>query len=873
MQNWEEQRELFPTRKKVDTQPLRRRIRPNIYARLAKVCAENASAVLVICMFLFAIAVSLTAFNARFDFRSPIKISVSSSSVAGNGKLKTEFPALSSLIALRISAKSAAPAKAAAEFLSKTLQADDANIAHVIVPGIGPFYDRFGILYLDESEVAARVQHTMQLKPLFQALAVSPNLAGLSVLVSQVATAVKNGRSPQGLEDLFLQISKTVQMQAAGKPSPLDWRVVAGLTIESTNKDWVVIVQPNPKKLIQSRQLIENLIQSMMPAYETLKITSDFPPESTPSTEGSNARQVVVFFALATLFVNLLLVFSLQNMRMIMLVSTPVLASVLTGFAVASLVALKIDRVVVTFIFAALVPSTAISCCSALALARTNTKARSNMSFIMLAAQDIGPLVMAMTGVVVAVWGSWSLTQVASISILAVVVTSATVSGMAATIFMVPSLAVLLPHVVDERRVSLINEDSLSAWRKIRPLLAVLLMAVSAFCIVFFSSLHFGNTASSEATRGLQFLAANEKSAENLSRDLKTVPEVGAVRWMGNFMPQDIATKQNLLQSLSGMLALSNDSATIGPQDLLTNLQDIEMGLRTIADEAGTDETLRASAHEFRRSLAVMSNTATNIEPVAAELEQLIFSKFGELPKAMDDFARLSAPELSDFDPNLRKLFVSDGGAWRVEVLPKRVIAPAAFIGATQHVASSPLGPLVEEQGELNTLKSLFAMPLLIGLLVALVIALVYLQQVADWLIVVFAALMPFALYAAFAVITETAIEPLNIPAVIMVSTASIIMALLSVVKRPKLPTIMLSVFLPMVLVMAIILPMQLLQIRELAEFSRSLSTLLACAVLFNIVVIQQLSAWSATRNISSPRLKPPTVATQPKENLSDNIF
>ena len=873
MQNWEEQRELFPTRKRVDTPPPRSRIRPNIYARIAKFCAENSSVVLLVGMFLFAIAVSLVAVNVRFDFRSPIEISGDSSTLAESVKLQTEFPGVNSLIALRVSAESAAPAKAAAEFLAKTLRADEINIAHVTIPGIGPFYDRFGILYLDESEVAARVQRTTQLRPLFQALAVSPNLAGLSALVSQVATAVKGGRSPQGLEDLFLQISKTIQKQAAGKPTPLDWRAVAGLTVESTNKDWVVIVQPQPGKSVQSRLLIESLIQSVLPAYETLKIASDFPPESAPDVAGSNARQTAVFFALAVLFVNLLLVFSLQNLRHIMLVVVPVLASMITGFTVASLMTVQIDRVVVTFIFAALVPVTAISCCSAIALSRTHTKARSNTSFIMLAAQDTGPLVMAMTGIVVAMWVSWSLAQVVSISILAVVATSATIAGMASIILLVPSLASVVPHVVEEHRVSFIGEESLLAWRKIRPLLAVLLMAISAFCIVFFSSLHFGSAANGNVTQGLQFLAADGKSAEILSRDLKTVPEVGTVRWMGNFMPQDIAKKQKLLQSLAGTLGLSSDGAAIGPQDLLTNLQDIEIGLRSIANEAGTDDGLRTSAHEFRRSLAVMSNTVAAIEPVAAELEQLIFTRFDELPKALDDLAALSTPEVSDFDPNLRKLFVSDSGVWRIEALPKRVIASAAFIEATRHVAPNPLGPLVEEQGDLSKLRSLFVKPLPIGLLAALVIALIYLQQVTDWLIVVIAAFLPCTLYAAFSVITGTAIELLNIPAIIVASTASIIMALLSVVKRPKLPTVMQSIFLPVALVMAVILPMQLLQLRELSEFSHSLSALLLCTVLFNVVVVQQLSAWAATRRVSRPRLKQSAVAIQPEENLSDNAL
>ena len=145
-------------------------------------------------------------------------------------------------------------------------------------------------------------------------------------------------------------------------------------------------------------------------------------------------------------------------------------------------------------------------------------------------------------------------------------------------------------------------------------------------------------------------------------------------------------------------------------------------------------------------------------------------------------------------------------------------------------------------------------------------------RKIVEWLIVVVGSLMPFALFAALAVTTNTTIEPLNIPAVIVAATATILTTLLTVARLRRTPVSRLSVFLPVGLVMAILLPLQLLQIRELAEFSRALTALLTCTVVFNLVVVQQLCDWADKWRNSRPRLQQPRVGAKPQQDLSDNI-
>ena len=119
---------------------------------------------------------------------------------------------------VRVSSENSTLSRNAAQLIAGKLEAQKSNIRQVFIPGLGAYYDRFGFLYLPPEEINARVERVKRLKPLFQAIAASPNLAGLSTLVNQVAEAVQKGRSPQGIESLFVQMSETSE-KSGGEPA------------------------------------------------------------------------------------------------------------------------------------------------------------------------------------------------------------------------------------------------------------------------------------------------------------------------------------------------------------------------------------------------------------------------------------------------------------------------------------------------------------------------------------------------------------------------------------------------------------------------------------------------------------------------------
>ncbi len=884
MQDWEEQRELFPTRlRSARRPPARPRLRPNIFARLARYCVARSMAILLIAAFLMTAAATLAALGTRFDFDRPIAIPIDRATQAAQARYQAEFPTVASLMVVRVSAENSILSQNAAQFIARKLQAEKTNIGQVFIPGLGAFYDRFGFLYLPPDDISSRVERVKRLKPLFQAIAASPNLSGLSTLVNEVAEAVQKGRSPQGLESLFVQMSDTIKKQVSNKPIPLDWPRVAGLRVEAKNKEWVVVVQPQAGRLQEARIAIEALTASVLKSRPALKITSDFPPEAKANTTSSSGRQIVVCLLLSLLLFLPLVIASLRNVYSLVLFLVPPVAAIAAAFAVASFAAPVLDQTVATLPFVALLPVMGFSIAMAAAL-RKPGKAGSATSLIMLAAQEMGPLLLTLAGMACATWLLWSVMGFSSIARLSVIVIFAAFTGLAAALMLVPALASLISKPAGEPPADFYDQATAqnlrAIWHKLRPPLTFLLMAASLFCIVFFSSLNFSasrlsgaDDEASNASRGLQFTVEGEGAAAKLVSDLQQVPEVGTVRWMGTFMPQLVEQKRKSLQDLAGTIPGVTEGGAVGPHDLLENLRGIEVGLRVISDGAGTDDGLRASAHELRRSLAVLASTSEKPESTAAELERLLFSGFGELAKTADALSRLTAPQLPDLDQNLRALYVAVGDRWRVEALPKRLISAAAFIDATKGVDAIPLGPLMTEQAELRSLASASKSALTFGFIFTLLITLAYLRSIVDWLIVVASSFLLLPFYAAFIVTTATAISPATLPALVMTSLFGVTTALLLVTRKWKPQVAELTILLPVAVIIAIILPIRLLHLQEFEAFTGTLIMLLAVTTVFNLTVVPQICAWTDRWRSSGPRLDEAGLAAQPREDFGDDIF
>src|SRR5687767_4021011 len=129
MQDWEEQRELFPTRlRSARRPPARPRLRPNFFARLARYCIARSMPIFLIAAFLMTAAATLATLGIGFDFDRPIAIPIDRATQAARLRYQAEFPAVASLMVVRVSNENPILSQNAAQFIARKLQADKANI-------------------------------------------------------------------------------------------------------------------------------------------------------------------------------------------------------------------------------------------------------------------------------------------------------------------------------------------------------------------------------------------------------------------------------------------------------------------------------------------------------------------------------------------------------------------------------------------------------------------------------------------------------------------------------------------------------------------------------------------------------------------------
>ena len=234
---WEERYPASPEKRP-------RLIKPNIFARLARLAVRHPLIVIAVWIALAIPAFVFAATAMKVQLQDAYLVTTNPLLADEQDRLNAEFSEPSESIVAVIDSKDPQLARSGAERMAARMSEQVNVFRNVFAPGTGRFFDDNGVLYLDEQEVADMVGRIERSAPLFQALSVSPSLTGLAVLADQVAKVAVAGRSPEVVTALFIDAAKTVQAQLAGKRRDLDWLslIEHGVNIESTR--WYVLSYP-----------------------------------------------------------------------------------------------------------------------------------------------------------------------------------------------------------------------------------------------------------------------------------------------------------------------------------------------------------------------------------------------------------------------------------------------------------------------------------------------------------------------------------------------------------------------------------------------------------------------------------------------------
>ncbi len=727
----------------------RRRIRPNIFARIARFSCRYPLTVIGLWIALVIPAFVLAAMSFRVELQETYLVTADPILANGQSQLNAEFPEPSESIVAVIDSKDPVLARGGAERMAARMAEETTVFRNVFSPGTGRFFEDNGVLYLSERAVTNMANRIESSAPLFQALATSPNLTGLAVLADQIAKTIAEGRSPEGVTGLFADASRTVQAQLAGNRRDLDWLslIQHGVTIESTR--WYVVGYPaattdaDPMRhAVEESRRLADLLVAEFDGRVSVALTGR--PVLRAMSPPVNVRALLLPALLSSIVVLVMLGFGLSRFGLVVTVLLVAAITIVIVTALSIAVVGYFDRVSLTFpvLFVALIGLASIGLI--LRAEEAEYDGIGKRSALMLATQALGlPLLIWLAGVSLiglALIGS----QFVALKKLSMIL--AIMSGVVfpAVLTLLPALLSLMRPVSldpadgeDDRGHwldGLVSRPASYGWWALRRGLAATLIAVSVLCAMLVPAFHFespsavgrdGNTPAERLFRELsarepsllasgQILAEPGEPARSLVRRLAALPEVEGVRWVEAFLPSGEATKRAILAKLQGVFPRNTNAvADISDELLRAEFAKLQDGLRRIAAEPAAPQELARAANELRRSLLLLDNNGTVPVSALRELERTFFVRLQLLLDRIDRLSRLEPLTIERLDPAIYRQYVSRDGLWRIEVQPRRPDDVESFAAALRSVTPQVAGAALIEADRLAVMRA--AMPIFLA--------------------------------------------------------------------------------------------------------------------------------------------------------------
>ena len=192
------------------------------------------------------------------------------------------FPQKTDLIAVVIDGATPEIAERAAAVLSERIAARTDLLRNVRRPDGGAFFDRNGLLFLDQAEVAKTTDQLVASQAVIGTLAADPSVRGLMDTLQLALEGVKRGETTLDVLGPGLHaLADTLDGVEAGRPVPLSWRtMLGGRAAAARELRRFVLAQP---------MLDFSALQPGARASAFIRETARRPPDSTPRTACASA--------------------------------------------------------------------------------------------------------------------------------------------------------------------------------------------------------------------------------------------------------------------------------------------------------------------------------------------------------------------------------------------------------------------------------------------------------------------------------------------------------------------------------------------------------------------------------------------------------
>ncbi len=650
------------------------KLQPNLFAQLARLCFRRAYVVVVFWSAILLAGGYFAAQNISATTYQPIAFAGTSSPALHLQTLQTNFPHVDRLSTVTLTNRNSELLIEQRDAFLQSLKNQTDLFDLVFAPGTGEYYDSHAILYLTKAEIEQRVAYALSLRPLFAAIAQAPSADSLATLVGEVSASIKQGRDPQGLDELFLQSASSLQALMQGKNAPVNWIKIANLDAESLQNSTLILVVPREGKEAQATTAIDAAIAQIVSDKSTTVTFQHPAPEivrGEPQVPAKN--RVVLLVAMAALLTMISVYSVLGRLGIILSIGLPMFVGMVLSLVSAVLLLPENVMAVWPVYIAVGLVSVVMAARYSFAFIEALSSGRAREIAAMFAAQQQGSGLMWQAAIAIFVWAGFFVHFNSPTKYIAVVAEIGVLAALLATLTLVPAISKIFgskftwgARLWMEPLLDAIFNTRL--WRGLRTVLT--LATIGLGCVGFYFAVAQTKFESqqNESNKIVNILAPSLEEAQSILLKLKSIPEANSVRWLGAFLPQDIEAKQAVLATLKEQFPRIGSLKAQSVDDLRNQILTLQDSLREIAAEPATRPELRKAADAFRHSLELLSGTSTNVEIV--EVENKLFSRFNTLSGRADQWAGIEKPNLESLDKNLKTLFLSADNVYRIEVMP-----------------------------------------------------------------------------------------------------------------------------------------------------------------------------------------------------------
>lgn len=691
------------------------------------------------------------------------------------------FPDAKRIILVVIDAPTPDQADGAAAALAARLETQAEHFTLVRRPDGGPFFDRYGLLYLSPERLEATADRLIAAQALLGQLSADPSLRGLFDALSLALEGVQQGQgTAEELEPALLRFAEAAEGVLAGQAPRLSWQSLLGGEEGEQRLRRFIIVKPvldftRLKRGGAASEAIRDAAAALGLTAEngiTVRLTGEVPLADEEFATVAEGAGMTTLLSLGLVAVILFL--ALRSWRVIL----PILATLVIGivwsaaFAAATVGKLNLLSVAFAVLYIGLAVDFGIQFCVRYRDERHRHDALDEA--LRRAARGVGLSLLLAAGATAVDFYSFLPTDYRGISELGLVAGTSMLFGLFLTVTLVPALLALLRPPGEPEPVGYgwtAPLDRLLLRRRRDVLILGVVVGIACFIVSFglrfdYNPLSLKDPKSeSMATLSdiiadplavpftVDILLPDEAAAVAEAERLAALPGIGRVLTLQSFVPQGQAEKLAILEDLRFFL----EPTLSLPQAAPPSAEEELAAMRSLAPR------LQAEAGEGARRLGA-ALAALAVQP--QRLDALRQALIGTLPQQLERLRLMltAGPvTLAELPADLRRAWVAPDGQARVQIIPPPgvVDGPALrrFVAEVRAAAPEASGAAVSivESGE--TMLEAFEIARLLAVVTVALLLLIVLRRPSD----VGRVMAPLALAALLTLGTMVAIDlPFN---------------------------------------------------------------------------------------------------------------